>query len=229
MAIGSTVRMSDIGSIVSNSSNTTISMNDSLVRQLIGNTTGQISLSSAIGKPAAGNANYTSAGTWSWLVVPYKTLNVSVAGAGGGGGGGSTAFIYWYPGSPGAAGGNSSFSSTTSLFAGRGLGGGVQPSFGGAASTSMMGSASGGDTNTLGGGATGGAGGLGNGAPASQNGGNGGLAVKTWTHSSTSGYPVWGSSISLTVGAGGAGGSASAQGGTRGGNGNTGYVLISWS
>lgn len=219
MPVSSSPSMSQIVAITRGAAN----LNDSDVRYLLGVASGQISLSSAIGKPVAGSQTYSTPGTYSWIVLPYQNLTADVRGAGGGGGGGSTAYIGWYTGSNGTAGAQSSFGSVIGY---GGAGGGVQPN---ASGTAAGGTATGGDTNTTGGGAAGGAGGSGNGAASSQNGGPGGRAVKSWTYKLTAGSPGWAGSVSITVGTRGLGGSASPQGGGSGSNGTNGSVIISWS
>lgn len=219
MPVSSSPSMSQITNITKGAGN----LNNSDIRYLLGVASGQISMSAAINKPASGSVSYTSPGTYSWLVVPYQTLSVTVNGAGGGGGGGSTAYIGWYRGSNGTAGGQSAFGSVIGY---GGAGGGVQPEYSG---TAAGGTASGGDTNTTGGGAAGGAGGSGNGAANSQAGGSGGRAVKSWTNKVTAGSPTWAGTVSVTVGTRGLGGGASGQGGGSGGNGTNGSVVISWS
>lgn len=190
-----------------------------------------------------GSQDYTTPGTYAFIVPVYNTLTVTVDGAGGGGAGELSAAV---------AGGNSSFNGTV-------IAGG-----GGAGSTAAAGAssaASGGDSN-LGGapgqiifsggnggsaasGASGGTGSGNNNTSAQPggfpgggggactygvtNGGGGGggaRAVKTYTI----GQLAPGSSITVIVGQGGARGNSAANSGNwANGNGGTGRVQISWS
>jgi hypothetical protein len=95
------------------SGTTQISMNDTIVRTLFGVPSGQISMSQGYSKSSrASPENYTTPGTYSWVVPSYNTLTVKMWG--GGGGSGDTT---WNIGSLGGAGtyggdgGTSSFGS----------------------------------------------------------------------------------------------------------------------
>jgi hypothetical protein len=225
MPIASPVQLSAISTVVRNANNSTTSLNESLVRTLLGKSSGEIKLGDAIGKPAAGNASYTVPGTYTWNVPAYQNLTVSIAGAGGGGGGGATFVGIWLPGTSGTDGANSSFLTLTAT---GGEGGQSMPFGQGEADVDMYGTGIGGDTNTSGGGSAGGAGGVGTSATLSQNGAPGGLTTKTWRFSTTSGYPNWGNTITLSVGTRGLGGNGSFGTG-KGANGTNGYITISWN
>lgn len=222
------ISLSDIATIVYNSSSTRISLNDSDVRTLLGNSSGQISMSRAYNKPASGNTGttYYTPGSYSWVVVPYKTLSANVAGGGGAGGGYCGGQVFFgcvniCNSGSGGPGGNTSFNGVVAY---RGMGG-LQCSGG-------VGAAGGNNQNTSRGG--GGAGGLGNtnamdtncNQSSGSNGGAGGFARKTWTKAVDG--PAYGNTINFTVGAGGTPGANSCrpQAGAPGGSG---YVRIEWS
>src|SRR3989344_1453960 len=168
----------------------------------------------------AATQSYTVPGTYTFTVPAFNTLTVIVSGAGGSGGGGT-----WFHGSDyfqsagaiGNPGGRSLFGSSIIGYGGApgecqypeaNLGAGGCGGWNNIDLTYQQwwGKASGGDQNTIGGGALGGEGGCG--YPCSndafdylggKSGGNGGMAKKTFTVGTLS----IGSTVSVTVGAGG--------------------------
>ena len=222
------ISFSDIAQIIYNTTNyPNINLNDSEVRYLL-NKEGSVSISfaDAYSKPVANSISY-GPGTYSWVVVPYENLSVTVSAGGGSGGsfcGGQ--FFYGcvnYCCSPnGIAGANSSFNGVVAY------GGGGGRSAGGS-----VGTAGGNNLNSnLGGG---GAGGNGNTNPAGtncnqgagRNGGAGGQAQKTWKKAVDG--PEYKATINFTVGAGGPKPSTVSCRDQRGGPGGSGNVSISWS
>lgn len=228
------VSFSTIASLVKGSSSAQTSLNESLVRYLAGVESGAISVSNFRNKPASGSTTYNTPGTYTFICPAYETLSVDVRGAGGGGaGGGAIAVLIPINGDPGIVGGNSSFGSATSVIAGGG-GGGNGSCYSGLAGTNGTGS---GGVDQGAGGGSGGAGGLGALLEATRYcsglaGGIGNRQTKSWTFATTSGYVVWGSSYTVVVGQGGAGGdgkfgiTGSGANGLAGANGS---VTISWS
>ena len=212
------ISFSDVSQFISGSNNQ-ISLNDLLVRLLLNDSSGPVSMFDAYSKPAPGSASYTRPGTYSFLVYPYSTISVEVLGAGGGGGGGDNHNIYGI-GNCGYDGGNGGLSQFQDMIA---YGGG----YGGGNCSGHPGTNSGGTggTVTVGGGSAGGHGGWpqqgsGNG----YNGGYGGKTVKSWTWTDyDSDRPIWGTYITVIVGAGGAAAPQNA------GYGIDGVVNISWS
>ena len=174
----------------------------------------------------AGSITYSTPGTYTFTVPTYGTMDVAVKGAGGGGGGGANDYM-WDPsivpnpamlsGGYGGDGGNSSFGGSLIAYGGHGGGpqvfipGGLYATNGLQPAAASSG-ATGGDTNSTGGGAPGGAGGWMNihwayypytkEQPWGGHGGAGGLATKTYA----SGALSAGSTITVVVGASGAGG-----------------------
>ena len=225
------ISLSDIASIIYNSSINQTSMSNTEVRILINDTVGEISLSSAYNKPVSGNTGttYYTPGPYSFMVPAYKTLTATIAG--GGGAGGSYCGGQWVFGcanyccSPsGNPGGNTDFNGVIAY----GGGGGASASGGvGADGGNNL------DANTGGGGTKG----LGNTNPwdtnycqaAGSNGGAGGYALKSWTKAVTSGNPTYGDTINFTVGVGGPIPSNTSCRDQRGGPGGSGYVYINWS
>lgn len=180
---------------------------------------------------APGNASYSKPGTYSFIVPTYGVMNVDVMSGSGGGGGGSDhyPYLYCYGGGPGISGAESRFNAPTPIFATPGKGGAGGPC-GGPVTNGADGVGVNGDTNTTG--SAGGAGGNGSGPGQPSYGGNGGKsgrALKQFVVGNTGGYPVWGSTISIVVGAGGAGGGPGNGYCAPGGVGASGYVNISWS
>lgn len=223
------ISFADIATIVYNSSTSQISLNDGDVRLLLGVGSGQVPINpNAYNKPASGNtgSTYYVPGNYSWVVVPYQNLTVTIAGGGGGGGGYCGGQVYfgcvnYCSSGAGNAGANSTFNGVTAFG-----GGGGQPCSGGVGSNGRNSL----NANTGGGGTKG----LGNTNPwdtncnqaAGSNGGAGGYALKTWRKSVDG--PNFGTTISFRVGAGGSG----VGGGCRplpGGPGGNGYVYIAWS
>jgi hypothetical protein len=227
------ISLSDVATIVYNSSTSEISLGNSEVRIFANDTVGDISLSSAYNKPLSGNTGttYNTPGSYSFIVPGYQTLTANVAGAGGAGGGytGGQWFYNGYffqcvnkcNGTNGTSGGQTDFNGVIAY----GGGGGITGGGNGAAGGNNL------NANTGGGGA----GGAGNTNPVDTNceqasggnGGAGGFAAKSWTKAVTSGHPSYGSTINFTVGSGG-----TSNGGCRGqagGPGGNGYVYIAWS
>lgn len=228
------ISLSDVALIVYNSTSAQAALSDSDVVYLAGFSAGQqIALSNLYNKPTAGNSGstYNTPGSYSWIVVPYKTLTANVVAAGGAGGGytgGQLVFVQNFgfvctnkcTAGSGTDGGNTDFNGVFSY------GGGGGGCCGGAA-----GSARGNNINANTGG--GGAGGAGNTNPVDTNceqaagasGGAGGFAIKSWTKGVDG--PAYGSTINFTVGAGGT--SAGSCRGQAGGPGGNGSVYLSWS
>jgi hypothetical protein len=168
-----------------------------------------------------GTQVYNTPGEYTFTVPRYNKMSAKVIGAGGGGAGGSTAYVAWYPGGSGSAGGVTNF---FDLVAMPGEGGGPTPSN----YNGKPGTASGGITNVEGGGAFGGPGGSGNGTGPSGDGGPGGFCSTQWLWGDQD-TPTINQVIKFKVGEGGAGGGGSGQGGGPGGPGAPGAVEISWS
>ena len=228
------ISLSDIASIVYNSSTSEISLGNSEVRIFANDTVDDISLSSAYNKPIAGNTSttYYTPGNYSFIVPAYKTLTVTLAGGGGGGGSycGGQVFIgcvNYCCSSNGNPGANSSFNGVFAYGGGFGVSG-----YGGGG---QSGAAGGNSLNANTGG--GGAGGAGNTNPtdtncnqgAGGNGGAGGFAQTSWTKAVTSGNPNYGSTINFTTGAGGSNNVVTSCRDQRGGPGSNGYVYINWT
>lgn len=237
---------SQIATITKGSNTAQMSFDDAYSRLLAGVPTGQISLQDFRGKPAAGSNTYTIPGNYSFLVPVYGTLVANTKGAGGGGGGGGMYLISG--GGNGGTGGNSYFgavytTTTTPLYsflpdgpkvtttvlnstktAGYGGTGGLGGS--GYAQFQGNGTAGGGIGGTVyvGGGATGGNGG----GPGGGNGGNGGFSSASWDHIASLSYPVWASTLTITVGQGGAGGGPGGYAASGGYTGSNGTVIVSW-
>ena len=195
----------------------------------------------------AGSASFTTPGIHSFQVPNSNALTVTVKGAGGGGGAGGNCYPWggmsWasWSGGWGAAGNAGSASSFNGSLVGYGGGGGAPNGnmatyviYGGPGAN---GGAAGGDSNSAGAGSSGGAGGTNNcpgiqayvsSLPPGGRGGNGGLAVKTYP----SGTFAVGSSITVVIGTGGAGGYDSTTGywgGYIGGTGAAGSVTVTWA
>lgn len=188
-----------------------------------------------------GSSNYTSPGTYSFIVPNFNSLSVDVRGAGGGGGGveifDGDFGVVAHAGSNGTAGGQSYFGSVIGNGGGGGTkGNGTVYTFSGNpwsfsdGSAGAAGTASGGTTNTTGGGSSGGAGavegtysaGACNGGP----GGAGGRSLRTYTI----GELTVGASITVVVGTRGSPGVMDpALNGSQAGYGAHGAVYISWS
>lgn len=220
------ILMSDISTIIKSTSTAQISLNENFVRQLSGSTSGPISFLSFRNKPTAGSVTYNTPGTYTFLCPAYQALSIDVRGAGGGGGGGGTNFVFIWAGNAGSNGGESRFGSTTPVVAGGGFGGngGCGGGPGGGNGTGSGGVDQGAS------GSAGGTGGTPNGGCSGQAGGIGNRQTKSWIFSSTTGFPLWGTSYTVIVGQGGAGGrvdNSLVQ--SVGGNGINGSVTISWS
>jgi hypothetical protein len=216
------ISFSQIAQITKNSTTAAVSLGESDSRTLLGISSGQISISSGYGKPASGGTNYTTPGTYTFVVPAYQTLNADIAGAGSGGGGGygcgCLQFYYaicqWCAGCSGNEGGGTGGTSSFNGAAGNGGAWGVQ---GATVSAGDVSSAT-----TGGGGAGGAAGGGHDYCPSSGSGGYaGGRIITSWTKGSNG--PAYGASITVTVGAGAAGGYS------NGGTGGNGWVYLSWS
>jgi len=198
----------------------------------------------------AGSQTYSRPGTYTFTVPAYSSLSVTVKGAGGSGADGNV-WSYgpqeyypdsWY-GSDGFNGGYSTFGNV------RGNGGEKGYGYFGHYRNGAGGIASGGSSNTTGAGGAGGAGGQYalNGTydgeyrySASGSGGNGGRAIKSYA----SGQLIPGNTVTVKVGAGGAGGTAKQtkatmeqpnhdEGATpvpgQGAAGKNGSVVITWT
>jgi hypothetical protein len=211
---------------IAKGANTTTRLSDWEVRYLLDHLTGKVKFSDAYGKPLSGSANYTTPGTYTFLVPPYQSLTAQTWGAGGGGGGGGAndGFASGYGGS----GGSSSFGSIVSAGGGSGGGPGCD------SYNYEPGSAGSGDI--VGGGSAAGEGGGGADAWSGSSGGAGGYSTKNVTYLSDG--PIWGNAaiginkITVTVGRGGSGGYGSNDAGTQagyGGNGHAGRVYVNWS
>lgn len=222
------ISLSDVALIIYNSTTAQISLYENEVFLLSGVGSGQVALSNLYNKPTVGNtgSTYYSPGSYSWIVVPYKTLTATVAGAGGGGGGYCGGQFYfgcvnYRENYAGSSGNQTDFNGTIAYG-----GGGGQPCNRG------VGSSGGNNINANTGG--GGAGGAGNTNPldtscnqaSGSNGGPGGRAVTSWTKGVNG--PSYGSTINFTVGAGGVG-SCNPDRCAPGGPGGSGYVNIAWS
>lgn len=227
------IKFSDLAILVFNNPLATVSLGNTEIRAVGGSTTGPVSMSSMYNKPTAGNTGttYYTAGNYSWIVVPYQTLSVTVAGGGGAGGGYGGGQLIWNGyffqcvnqcyGGNGAAGSQSSFNGVIAY----GGTGGLQA--GGGNGTDGGNNQNG---NTGGGGAFG----AGNSDPVDTNceqasggnGGAGGYVQKSWTK--FAGGPSFGSTINFTVGAGGPMGPGGCRG-QAGAAGGSGYVKIEWS
>lgn len=188
--------------------------------------------------PVSGSKSFAVPGTHQFVVPQYSTLSVTVDGGSGGGGGGfdcSGGYTAYADPTSGGPGGSSSFGSATPVVSGgggggsRGGGSGGEKCFGySTGARGADGDASGGDVNTAGGGVTGGRGGLRDSEGGA--GGNGGRSVMTWTPAK-SGAPVPGSTITITVGAGGTAGTqarAFPPSNPAPESGKNGGVVISW-
>jgi len=165
---------------------------------------------------STGYQQWTSPGTYSFTVPTYSSLTVTVFGAGGGGGG-----IV----NNGSTGGDTSFGGLVICTAGRR---GFSAANGGG--NGALGTASGGDTNTSGGGSPGGVGAWDRTSDKSGtydsyggNGSAGGYAIKTFS----AGALTVGSTVTITVGAGGTGGDAGNQRAAAAGE--NGLVTLGWS
>ena len=163
---------------------------------------------------STGFVQYDQPGTYNFTVPTYATLTVNVYGAGGGGGGITT--NGWPPGA----------TQFGSVVANAG-GGGVNAVGGGAFGAS--GTASGGTTNTTGGGPAGGVGawnqsGDKNGTynEYGGDGGAGGFASRVYSP----GQLTPGSTVTIVVAGGGAGGNAGNM--RAAGQGNNGFVQVGW-
>jgi len=156
------------------------------------------------------NASYTQPGTYKYAVPShYKSLTVTVNGAGGGAAG----ICYYGFGIGSTAGENSSFNAPIPLV-GYGGKGAVNYRRG------APGIATGGQINITGGGALGGYGRL------CGSGGNGGQAQSTWTWGA-SGAPASDTYVEVAVGKGGIGGGRNPYGYHAGASGADGSVTIS--
>jgi hypothetical protein len=185
-------------------------------------TSGLISLSQFYGteRVNASSVTYNSPGTYYLAVPAHNFLYTQSWGAGGGGGGS------WYDagfaGTQGGDGGHS-YVSIPTYGTTYGFGGGGGPTW--LAGSAAVGSASGGNNqNVAGSGMGGGAGGV-YGASFGANGGNGGFSECYFTFGVTSGAPGQGVTLTIVVGAGGAGG----FGQSNGSPGSNGQVTIGWS
>jgi|694.fasta_scaffold00027_119 hypothetical protein len=222
------ISFSDIAWIVYNNYSTQVSLNDSDVRALLGISSGTIGMNSAYSKPTAGNTggSYYAPGSYSWAVVPYKTLYAQVAGGGGGGGGGCGGQFFTYgcvnfcASSAGTAGAQTSFNGVVSN------GGGGGANCGGAAGANGGNNQNG---NTGGGGSSG-AGGIPGGVNCSVSngaaGGRGGFVEISWTKAVNG--PAYGATLNFSVGGGGVG-IADGCRAAPGGAGGSGWVYIAWS
>ncbi|MEM9633746.1 MAG: tandem-95 repeat protein, partial [Pseudomonadota bacterium] len=182
--------------------------------------TGKVTINVTVPAVTPGSKTFTGGGTFK---IPFYTeITIEVAG-GGGGNGQSVSYrcgrddCRWSRASfDGRSGGASRFNSLV----GNGGGGGKRASSQGAGATGSNGSATGGNSsNVTGGGAAGSrGGGSSNTRRGGGSGGNGGRATSVWNRGS-SGAPTIGSTVSFSVGGGGAGFS-------KGGSG--GWVKFSW-
>lgn len=227
------ISFSQIAQIIKNNATTTISLNEADARTLIGVSSGQISMSSAYGKPVAGSASYTP-GSYTFYVPVYQYLSIDLAGGGGGGNGGSGCSTCtctcccvpgwgggWYPyncsccnncggGGAGGTGGDSGFNGAVAY-------GGTASAGGGVVAAGNV------SSSTTGGGGAGGAGGAAYGCCGSNGaaGGGGGRIQTSWTKGSNG--PAYGAAINFYVGGGAGGGSSG------GGTGGNGWLTVSWS
>lgn len=222
-----TISLNDIGTITKGASGTTVSLNDANVRTLLGVASGPISLSQGYGKPVASSTNYTTPGTYTYIVPVYQYLTADVRGASGGGGG--QCWLAYYDGFPGTDGSNSTFASSTTVLGERGRGGLGQSITGAGRAAGANGAGSGGTVTSAGGPAGGASGYSGYNATTSGWGGWGGKSVKTWTYASTSGFPAWGASVTATVGIRGSGGAGGGGVGFSGSAGSNGAIYMSSS
>ncbi len=167
----------------------------------------------------AGSAYYPP-GAYNFTTPAYiGTLTLYVSGGGGGGHGGlNWCQPCWMP----QVGGDGTASSFGGVVGYGGQGGqGYNWGPGTYDADGVPGDAAGGDSNITGGGSAGGAEGVGD--IWGSNGGNGGLAVKSYN---TSMLPI-GTGVYVSVGSGGAG--SGSQSGYSGGSGGSGYVSITWT
>jgi hypothetical protein len=217
------IRFSDIATVIKASSTTTVSLGEAETRSLLGVTTGAISMSSAYSKPVAGNSgnDYRAAGTYTFIIRPYQSLYIEVAGGGQGGNGGTGAGTCrqicgpwcWVDYCCNGYGGNAGGSGAGSSFAGVDAYGGTSAGAGGnnQGQAAGNGGAGGGAGNAEG--CTGRAGTVGN---------AGGRATKTITRGAGGPGP-YGTGYTVSVGGGGGGGSVG------GGTGGSGWVYLAWS
>lgn len=242
MTIPSTgaVSLNDVAAVTKATTGVRIEMNETLTRQLLGRPTNlsTISLADARGKPVATgpqtwthNNPYNNAApgavTYNYVTPVYQYLVADVRAGGGGGGG--QAWLCYGSGGNGANGTNSVFNNITATYGVGGLGEiNVTVVFllncytySGAVSANGSGSGPVGSVVTSGGGGTGGAG-----AGGGRKGGNGGRVVTTYRFASTSGYPVWGTTYTLSVGRGGIYGAGYGGVGVNGSWGNPGQITI---
>lgn len=180
------------------------------------------------------SATVTGAGPCTFTVPSYGTLTATVNGAGGGAGGAGPGG--YHAGENGGPGGNTTFLSQTGFGGGGGQG---SPATGGPPAQGAPGTpgiATGGDVNTTGGGSVGG---TCDGVPNMEywwpatkggTGGAGGRSIKVYQSGSV-GAPTVGTSLNVTVGAGGYGGTASHwfPGEPDGRPGQNGSVTITWT
>lgn len=216
---GGPASLSDLELIIRGTSTSQVSMDDSDIRSFLGISSGQIGLSSALGKPPAGSASYGGPGSYTFVTPTYQYLTADIYGGGGGGGGGDNhngpCGNSGYPGNPGGA---TYFYAPSTVYAQEG-GGGAGNGQGG---PGYQGGGSGGSVYT------GAAGNGGAGGPPQQGGawgnpgGSGGRTVMTWAHLVTAGNPAWGQGITVSVGGGGSNNSPAGAGGA-------GSAYISWS
>lgn len=171
-------------------------------------------------KPTPGSWGVATPGTYYMTLPAFSTLNMYAYGAGGGGGG--STYDIGYPGSAGGAGETSivSYAGNTIIYGGGG--GGGDGSYYNQAATGYPGAAGGGDSNGAGGGSSGGAGGV-YGYTQGGNGGNGGLAVRTFSYGEDG--VTKGITLTIVVGNGGHGGA----GQVGGNNGSAGAVYLNWA
>ena len=217
------ISFSQIAAIVYNNSAAASGLNDSDIRYLLGDTSGQIIITDGYSKPVSNSYSYTSAGAYSLVVPPYQYMDVDVRGGGqgGNGGSGSDTCVGWcgqlcfFPyccngrgGEGGGAGGTSYFRVTgVDVTAYGGSSGGAGGGYGGSV--------------VNGGGAGGGSGGSAFGCSGGN--GSGGNAGGRVTASFTKGSngPGYALTCSIYVGDGGGGGY------NAGGTGGTGAVYVS--